>query len=84
MCETDGITHLRAGQLATGYLQGSLLTYIQQGSHPELAEKIERLFCFLGCDDRVSDCRQRWTWQCDRGAERRRWMWRAAKRQDHR
>ncbi len=61
MCETDGMTYFRAGQLATDACK----------VRPELADKIERQFRPLDCDDWVSSCIQRWTRQCNRRVESR-------------
>ncbi len=58
MCETDGTTYCWAGH----GMPARFAAHIQQDCHPELAVKIERLFCFLGCGDWVSGYRQRWTW----------------------
>ena len=48
MCETDDITF---GRTIGHGIPARFTAHIRQDSRPELAEKIERLFCLLGTDD---------------------------------
>ena len=68
MRETDDTTYCWAGQLATGCLQGSPIT--SSRNIAQASRKNRASICFLGRDDWVSGCRQRWPWWCDHRVER--------------